>query len=397
MSKLLWMVCFGLCCWIRVSQAQYDISCRFMGVFHVEKGARYNQTAEEARKTCVELGAIIATEEQVELAMNFEFEICRYGWIDNNTVVIPRLTQNKKCANNFVGLYVQHPNVTTMWDVFCYNASDQTEKNCEKYDFKNTSFVSHDPTLEDASSDSESSKVSPTHPGLDVGPTYNDQWTASEDVTTEPEMSTEQSEHSGDHSVQEDGDIKNKGNGEDCCTTEGEDLIAVGSGETHKNREEGSAPGTDPSSHRNTGSNNEFPDAHDGHHSDDDAESMEPIEELATGDNSGSTQNKQKRRAAIPDWLIVCVSLVCLGLVFSVCIAINARRICGQKKKLVINGNKGSPEDGVIMEQNGDTVKSQEMVQLVSKEQTNELGDQDEPLNQENIRNEKNVDMKIGV
>ncbi|XP_077319041.1 CD44 antigen isoform X2 [Lithobates pipiens] len=289
MSKLLWMVCFGLCCWIRVSQAQYDISCRFMGVFHVEKGARYNQTAEEARKTCVELGAIIATEEQVELAMNFEFEICRYGWIDNNTVVIPRLTQNKKCANNFVGLYVQHPNVTTMWDVFCYNASDQTEKNCEKYDFKNTSFVSHDPTLE------------------------------------------------------------------------------------------------------------EFPDAHDGHHSDDDAESMEPIEELATGDNSGSTQNKQKRRAAIPDWLIVCVSLVCLGLVFSVCIAINARRICGQKKKLVINGNKGSPEDGVIMEQNGDTVKSQEMVQLVSKEQTNELGDQDEPLNQENIRNEKNVDMKIGV
>ncbi|PIO39373.1 hypothetical protein AB205_0210130 [Aquarana catesbeiana] len=124
----------------------------------------------------------------------------------------------------------------------------------------------------------------------------------------------------------------------------------------------------------------EFPDAHDGHHTDDDGESVDPIEELATGDNSGSTQNKQKRRAAIP-----------------VCIAINARRICGQKKKLVINGNKGSPEDGVIMEQNGDTIKSQEMVQLVSKEHTNELGDQDEPLNQENIRNEKHVDMKIGV
>lgn len=49
------------------------------------------------------------------------------------------------------------------------------------------------------------------------------------------------------------------------------------------------------------------------------------------------------------------------------------------------------------MEQNGDTIKSQEMVQLVSKEHTNELGDQDEPLNQENIRNEKHVDMKIGV
>lgn len=49
------------------------------------------------------------------------------------------------------------------------------------------------------------------------------------------------------------------------------------------------------------------------------------------------------------------------------------------------------------MEQNGDTIKSQEMVQLVSKEQTNELGDQDESLNQENMRNAKDVDMKIGV
>ncbi|XP_040184021.1 CD44 antigen isoform X2 [Rana temporaria] len=291
MSKLMWMVCFGLCCWIGVSQAQYDISCRFKGVFHVEKGPRYNQTAEEARKTCAELDAVIATEEQMEIAMESGFEICRYGWIENNTLAIPRITPNKKCANNFVGLYVQHPNLTSMWDVFCYNASDQTERNCEKYDFKNESFVSRDPTLE------------------------------------------------------------------------------------------------------------EFPDAHDGHHSDDNAESVDPpIEDLATGDKSGSKQNRQKRMAAIPDWLIVCVSLVCLGLIFSVCIALNARRICGQKKKLVINGNnKGCPEDGVIMEQNGDTIKSQEMVQLVSKEQTNELGDQDEPLNQENMRNTKDVDMKIGV
>ncbi|XP_040184020.1 CD44 antigen isoform X1 [Rana temporaria] len=400
MSKLMWMVCFGLCCWIGVSQAQYDISCRFKGVFHVEKGPRYNQTAEEARKTCAELDAVIATEEQMEIAMESGFEICRYGWIENNTLAIPRITPNKKCANNFVGLYVQHPNLTSMWDVFCYNASDQTERNCEKYDFKNESFVSRDPTLEGDYTDSESSKVSPTHPGLDVGPSYNDQWTASEDVTTEPGMSTEQSEHSGDHSVlPEDGDIKNNENGEDCCATDGDDLIAVGSGEKYKNREEGSSPGTDPSSHRNTGSNNEFPDAHDGHHSDDNAESVDPpIEDLATGDKSGSKQNRQKRMAAIPDWLIVCVSLVCLGLIFSVCIALNARRICGQKKKLVINGNnKGCPEDGVIMEQNGDTIKSQEMVQLVSKEQTNELGDQDEPLNQENMRNTKDVDMKIGV
>ncbi|KAM5138575.1 CD44 antigen isoform 2-T2 [Mantella aurantiaca] len=284
MSKLLWTVCFGLCCWISVSQAHYVISCRFWGVFHVEKGVRYNQTAEEARKTCGELDAAIATEKQMMLALESGFEICRYGWIDNNTVAIPRITPNSICASNHVGLYAFHPNLTTQFDVFCYNASDHTEKNCEQYDYRNKSIPSHDPTEEE-------------FPGTQG---YNE---------------------------------------------------------------------------------NEDP----------------PTEDIITRDASGSPQSKQKRRAAIPDWLIVCVSLVCLGLIFSVCIALNARRICGQKKKLVINGNKGSLEDGVIMEQNGDTVKSQEMVQLVSKEQTNELGDQEEPLTQDDVRNAKDVDMKIGV
>nr|DBA17546.1 TPA: hypothetical protein GDO54_002973 [Pyxicephalus adspersus] len=89
------------------------------------KGARYNQTADEARKTCAELDAVIATEEHVTLAMDSGFEICRYGWIDNNTVVIPRITPNPICAGNYVGLYVLHPNLTTQYDVFCYNASGQ--------------------------------------------------------------------------------------------------------------------------------------------------------------------------------------------------------------------------------------------------------------------------------
>ncbi|KAG8538920.1 hypothetical protein GDO81_021771 [Engystomops pustulosus] len=69
---------------------------------------------------------------------------------------------------------------------------------------------------------------------------------------------------------------------------------------------------------------------------------------------------------------------------------------CGQKKKLVINGNKGgSPEDGVIMEQNGDTVKSQEMVQLVSRDQTNDFGDGDALTQEDSLGNAKDVNVKI--
>ncbi|XP_068116914.1 CD44 antigen isoform X3 [Hyperolius riggenbachi] len=290
MSKMLGLFCFGLlCCWISSSQANYVVSCRFLGVFHVEKGNRYNLTSEEAEKTCAELDTAIATKDQVEEARQVGFEICRYGWVANNMVIIPRIKENPICAANFVGIYVLQSNLTSAFDVFCYNASDASEKNCEAYNFKNELYVPHDPTLEE-----------------------------------------------GDHV--HDGHPRDN---------------PIGHGSDHV---------------------------------------IHPAVEA-----SGSPPIKHKRKSAVPEWLIVCVSLVCLGLIFAVCIALNARRVCGQKKKLVINGNKGSPEDGVIMEQNGDTVKSQEMVQLVSKDQTSEHGELADYPSQEDVRNARNVDMKIGV
>ncbi|XP_056383842.1 CD44 antigen isoform X3 [Hyla sarda] len=270
------------------------ISCRFRGVFHVEKVARYSLNYEEARKACAEIDAIVATKEQVEIAHTGGFETCRYGWVDNATVVIPRTTSNPICAAGHIGVFVLHTNMTTPYDVYCYNVTETSEKNCEHYDYQNKSVVSYDPTEEE---------------GIHLQDRDN------EVIRNNPEAS--------------------------------DDEI-----------------GKDPSG--------------------------------STEGSSGSGKNKTKRRAAVPEWLIVCVSLVCLGLIFSVCIALNARRLCGQKKKLVINGNKASPEDGVIMEQNGDTVKSQEMVQLVSRDQTGDFVDGDS-LTQEDIRNARDVDMKIGV
>ncbi|KAM3918172.1 CD44 antigen-like isoform 2-T2 [Leptodactylus fuscus] len=291
MTKPLWIFCFGLFSWISLSQAQIVISCRFKGVFHVEKIARYHLTYDEAKKTCTELDALTATKEQVETAHQAGFETCRYGWVENSTVIIPRLNSNPICAAGYIGVYVLQSNLTTPYDVYCYNASETSEKNCEQYDYKNKSVPSYDPTEE-------------------------------EEI------------HYGDHD---------------------EDLI------------------------------------------DTNQDSTDDVKGGTAEESSDSIKNKSRRRAAVPEWLIVCVSLVCLGLIFSVCIALNARRICGQKKKLVINGNnKASPEDGVIMEQNGDTIKSQEMVQLVSRDQTSDLGEGDGPT-QDDIRNSKDVDMRIGV
>ncbi|XP_068116913.1 CD44 antigen isoform X2 [Hyperolius riggenbachi] len=377
MSKMLGLFCFGLlCCWISSSQANYVVSCRFLGVFHVEKGNRYNLTSEEAEKTCAELDTAIATKDQVEEARQVGFEICRYGWVANNMVIIPRIKENPICAANFVGIYVLQSNLTSAFDVFCYNASDASEKNCEAYNFKNELYVPHDPTLEE-------------------------QWTPSEDVTTDSEMSTE---HSGDHTTPpEDGDntypyITSEDKELILSQTDADDLTSVDQAiERDVNQEEGQAPATDPSSSWSTGSKHEGDHVHDGHPRDNPIGHGSDHVIHPAVEASGSPPIKHKRKSAVPEWLIVCVSLVCLGLIFAVCIALNARRVCGQKKKLVINGNKGSPEDGVIMEQNGDTVKSQEMVQLVSKDQTSEHGELADYPSQEDVRNARNVDMKIGV
>ncbi|XP_018112166.1 CD44 antigen isoform X2 [Xenopus laevis] len=278
MASMLWIVT-GLCCLLSVCQARTVISCRFKGVFHVEKNDRYSLNQEDAVKLCGMLNTSIANYTQLEIALDFGFETCRYGWIEDR-VVIPRIKPNPICAANYTGIYTLGNNESLRYDVYCYNASETEDKSCQpvlllnETDFSHNTIDSYDPTLD---------------------------------------------------------------------------------GEDDK---KGRMLNTDPSS-ENAELNNE---------------------------------PKQKRGARVPDWLIVVVALVALGLILSVCLAINSRRLCGQKKKLVINGNKAKLEDGEIMEQNGDNVKSQEMVQLVSQEHT-----VDQDPQEDIIQNKKDVDMKIVV
>ncbi|XP_074129299.1 CD44 antigen isoform X22 [Sminthopsis crassicaudata] len=104
-----------------------------------------------------------------------------------------------------------------------------------------------------------------------------------------------------------------------------------------------------------------------------------------------------KRRAKIPEWLIILSALLALALILAVCIAVNSRRRCGQKKKLVINNGNGAVDDKKSPGLNGDASKSQEMVNLVYKEPSDGQIGQDEYMNADETRNLQNVDMKIGV
>ncbi|KAL0629036.1 CD44 antigen, partial [Plecturocebus cupreus] len=111
-------------------------------------------------------------------------------------------------------------------------------------------------------------------------------------------------------------------------------------------------------------------------------------------EGGANTTSGPLRTPQIPEWLIILASLLALALILAVCIAVNSRRRCGQKKKLVINNGNGAVEDRKSSGLNGEASKSQEMVHLVNKE-SSETPDQF--MTADETRNLQNVDMKIGV
>ncbi|XP_053836815.1 CD44 antigen [Vidua macroura] len=116
------------------------------------------------------------------------------------------------------------------------------------------------------------------------------------------------------------------------------------------------------------------------------------------GETATTKIDSQSRSARVPDWLIIVAALVVLALILAVCVAVNSRRRCGQKKKLVINNGKGAVEDRKTSELNGDISKSQEMVHLVHKEQSNDRTQAcDEFLTVNETQNHHELDMKTGV
>ncbi|MEE6526124.1 hypothetical protein FKM82_026559, partial [Ascaphus truei] len=100
------------------------ISCRFKGVFHVEKNGRYKLTRDEAVELCDALNSTLADLEQMKQAHELGFETCRYGWIEEH-IVIPRIKENPICAANYTGIYILSSNITHQYDAYCFNASGQ--------------------------------------------------------------------------------------------------------------------------------------------------------------------------------------------------------------------------------------------------------------------------------
>ncbi|XP_012610859.1 CD44 antigen isoform X12 [Microcebus murinus] len=364
MDTFWWRAAWGLCL-VQLSLAQIDlnITCRYSGVFHVEKNGRYSISRTEAADLCTAFNSTLPTMEQMEQALNIGFETCRYGFIEGH-VVIPRIHPNSICAANNTGVYVL-PSENSQYDTYCYNASaPEGEEDCSSVtDLPNAfegvitiTIVNRDGT----------------------------RYTKKGEYRTNPEDINP--------SNSPDDDISSGSPGE-RSTSGGYSIF-----HTHLPTAYPTPDQDGPSIFDNTESTPATRDRDSsmdpgwGGHTTHGSESA--------GHSSGSqegganTTSGPMRRPQIPEWLIILASLLALALILAVCIAVNSRRRCGQKKKLVINNGNGAVEDRKPSGLNGEASKSQEMVHLVNKEPSETP---DQFMTADETRNLQNVDMKIGV
>ncbi|KAM6256252.1 CD44 antigen isoform 17-T17 [Spheniscus humboldti] len=134
---------FGLCLLkLCLTETQFNVSCRYGGVFHVEKNGRYSLTRSEAVELCRALNSTLSTLEQLKKAHELGFETCRYGFVVGN-IVIPRINPYHLCAANHTGIYKLSANTTGRYDAYCYNATETRDKTCEPIERLDTSFLNN--------------------------------------------------------------------------------------------------------------------------------------------------------------------------------------------------------------------------------------------------------------
>ncbi|XP_063083840.1 CD44 antigen isoform X10 [Cavia porcellus] len=434
MDKFWWCAAWGICfCLMQLSLAQIDlnITCRYAGVFHVEKNGRYSISRTEAADLCEAFNTTLPTMAQMERALHHGFETCRYGFIEGH-VVIPRITPNAICAANNTGVYILTSN-NSHYDTYCFNASAPLDKeDCASvtdlpnsfagqvtitivnrdgtryskkgeyrthqediYPINSTNPIS--PMDEDVSSGSPSERS--TYGGYSIFhtllPTAHP---TSDQMNTEVYGSTNRHpaiEGRRDGNLSEDSTTSLEGYTPHYPDTkENRTLIPVTPASTGAFGEtEVTVVGEHnyDVDHHLPGDQDSSVDPNRGSHTTSDSASHG----RASGTQGGAnTTSAPIRRAQIPEWLIILASLLALALILAVCIAVNSRRRCGQKKKLVINNGNGKMEDRKPSGLNGEASKSQEMVHLVNKEPSETP---DQFMTADETRNLQNVDMKIGV
>ncbi|KAF5891983.1 lymphatic vessel endothelial hyaluronic acid receptor 1-like, partial [Clarias magur] len=109
---------------INVAQIKVYPVYPVFGVFQASLSSSYAFNASVAREVCDRLGVVMADKEQVEKAHRRRLETCRFGWIDEQVAVIPRIHSKDSCGQGKVGIITWRASLDSLFDVFCFNSTD---------------------------------------------------------------------------------------------------------------------------------------------------------------------------------------------------------------------------------------------------------------------------------
>ncbi|XP_031587774.1 lymphatic vessel endothelial hyaluronic receptor 1b isoform X1 [Oreochromis aureus] len=103
-------------------------SYRATGVFLlIEGGTYYTLNFTAARDACLSLNVTMATEVQISQAIQHGLETCKYGWIAEQTAVVPRISPEQTCGQGKTGVVTWKAPADKKFGVFCFDASALTD------------------------------------------------------------------------------------------------------------------------------------------------------------------------------------------------------------------------------------------------------------------------------
>uniref|UniRef100_A0A8C1ZY12 Lymphatic vessel endothelial hyaluronic receptor 1b n=1 Tax=Cyprinus carpio TaxID=7962 RepID=A0A8C1ZY12_CYPCA len=106
---------------VDVSLIQVPTNDGISGVLLVQtKNNVYSLNATTAREACEAIKMRIAKKAEVETANNNGFQTCRFGWVEEQIAVIPRIEKSEKCGKNKLGISVWRADISKMFDVYCF-------------------------------------------------------------------------------------------------------------------------------------------------------------------------------------------------------------------------------------------------------------------------------------